>query len=442
MSSTIINQSEVRWIGPRGLDPIGRVFQWNDAYFRTVRIGKGAHVRRLFDEGIVKKLMDRGWLIPTEISKYSMEGAEMILSHRLIPFETFPQDWSRSMLLDAAEIWLRINLELLPHNLGLVDGHGGNFAQLDNAQLIWMDFGSISPISKSVMGMEEFRRWLANPVSLIAARPQIARMVRSSFRDEGVSDAEAEAILGKPKWSVGRFMAGRAIANETTVSGRRKLLLESGLARLPKSLKPPGTFWQAYQENNPTPPDENKLNARRTAVRGVLRDLKPRTVADLAANEGFFSFMAARHGATVFALDFDEGAVESLYRHAKQSARSMSVTAAWANVLVPRRREPRADLAMALALTHHLALGQKYRWEYPVKCLASYTSDALLTEFMPNGLAGREKPKDPLPEWYTLEAFMAALEVQFREVKILDYPASPEAIPRTMILCKGCRMPA
>jgi hypothetical protein len=141
-------------------------------------------------------------------------------------------------------------------------------------------------------------------------------------------------------------------------------------------------------------------------------------------------------------LDFDEGAVESLYRHAKQSARSMSVTAAWANVLVPRRREPRADLAMALALTHHLALGQKYRWEYPVKCLASYTSDALLTEFMPNGLAGCEKPKDPLPEWYTLEAFMAALEVQFREVKILDYPVSPKAIPRTMILCRGCRVPA
>ena len=432
-----INESDVRWIGPRGLDPVGRVFLWNGCYFRTVRHGVGARVRRLFDEGIVAKLVAKGWLVETEIAPFLMDGADLILAHKTVPFETWPQDWSRSMVRDAAEIWLRINLELLPFNLGLVDAHGGNFAQFENSRLTWLDFGSIGQITKSVMGLDEFRSWMANPVAVIAGRPELAGMVRSAFRDGGVSDAQARAILGRPKWSLSRFLTGRAIAAEKTVQERRRLLLERELASLPDTLQPPGTYWQSYQQSNPLPPIEGKLNARRTAVRDIIRELKPRTVADLAANEGFFSFMAARMGATVFALDFDEGAVESLYRHARQLSHSMNVTTAWANVLVPRRMEQPAELALALALTHHLALGQKYRWEYPVKMLASYTSDALLTEFMPNGLCGRETPKEPLPEWYTLDSFLKALGVHFREVNVVDYPASPEAIPRTMILCRG-----
>lgn len=364
----------------------------------------------------------------------------MVLAHKMVRFETFPQDWSRSMLLDAAETWLKINLELVPHNLGLVDGHGGNFGQIENCRLTWFDFGSIVPISKSVMGLEEYRQWFGNPLSVLSEKPPLGGLVRSSFRGSGITDAETAAVLGKPSWSFARFLSGRAIAKENTVQGRRKLLLEAELAQLPKNLPPPGTFWQDYQQNNPLPPDENNLNARRTAVRAVLQDLKPKTVADLAANEGFFSFMAARQGASVFALDFDEGAVESLYRHAKTLPTSLSITTACANVFIARRTEPRVDLAMALALTHHLALGQKYRWEFPVKMLASYTTDALLTEFMPNGLAGREGPKEPLPDWYTLQEFLSALEVHFREVKIVDYPAAAHAIPRTMILCTGRRI--
>lgn len=97
------------------------------------------------------------------------------------------------------------------------------------------------------------------------------------------------------------------------------------------------------------------------------------------------------------------------------------------------------EMAVALALTHHLFFTMHYPWKYIVDLLASYTSDVLLTEFMPNGLGVIRKP-DWLPDNYRLEVFAGHLRRYFQQVEIIDYPRRPEESPRIFLLCRGKRM--
>jgi hypothetical protein len=101
----------------------------------------------------------------------------------------------------------------------------------------------------------------------------------------------------------------------------------------------------------------------------------------------------------------------------------------------------RADVVIALALVHHLALAQGMSFQEVVRQLASLTSRDLVVEFMPNGLGGTpQNPRpvpDPLPDWYQLDAFLAALRKSFTTVEVVDYERPDADSIRTLVLCRG-----
>ena len=71
---------------------------------------------------------------------------------------------------------------------------------------------------------------------------------------------------------------------------------------------------------------------------------------------------------------------------------------------------------MALAISHHLILGQKVPADLMFRILAEYTKEYLFIEFMPNGI-----DKSPNPDWYTAEWFRANFEEYFNT--ILEKPS-------------------
>ena len=430
---------QIHWRGVRFQDPAGRVFEFEGEYFRAIYPASVAHIRGLFEKGIVQPLIERGLLVPTELTPHTLPGFGLLLKHRAAPFALRPHEWARPALRDSASAFLDLNLSLLPHGLGTMDAHLANFAQFDACRPVWLDFGSISPLTKAATALAEYRTALSNPLQLFARAAALARPVHALLRSGGIDDAELAALGGTPGPSLkptsgifGRFQ------KPPTLPGLRERLLRTERERLPASFPAPQTAWADYRAEDTLPANYDNLTGRKLAILNVIKRLQPKRVADLASNSGTFTFLAARHGASVLALDFDENALDQLYATARATSIPLNVTCGLSDLTKPREVAANADLAIALAVTHHLALGQRYPFSYILERLAAFTKDALLVEFMPNGLGGAAGPgPDPLPDWYSEPQFLAALRERFNIVEIVDYPRDPAHSPRTLILARG-----
>jgi len=196
-----------------------------------------------------------------------------------------------------------------------------------------------------------------------------------------------------------------------------------GTGRLDKIGGPSGS--------EPSPNDEDPRTYR---ILDLAAKASPRTVLDVGANDGVFSAHLARAGYEVLAVDTDEGAIDQFYRWVREKSEPLSAYACVNDfVSLPYQ----ADLVVAAALTHHLALTDKFKFDYIAKRLAEMSRQSLITEFMGNGLGKHEPIPDPLPDYYTLGAFLAALREHFAEVESLEYERPAECSPRTLIFCTG-----
>ncbi|MEK7873907.1 MAG: class I SAM-dependent methyltransferase, partial [Chloroflexota bacterium] len=183
--------------------------------------------------------------------------------------------------------------------------------------------------------------------------------------------------------------------------------------------------WTSYDEDNTYSPD---ARARKDAfVEGILAASRPGVVWDMGCNTGRYALLAARHAGHVVAMDGDPDAVDMLYRRARASAPNVlplvvnlldpSPDRGWAQA--ERRgllqRGP-ADVALCLALVHHLSIGGNV----PLPRVAAWlrrTARSAIVEFVPKDDPGAQKllrwKKDVYPG-YTQVAFEAALREHFQ----------------------------
>jgi ribosomal protein L11 methylase PrmA len=194
------------------------------------------------------------------------------------------------------------------------------------------------------------------------------------------------------------------------------------------------TEWGDYYHNTNYSGASFKNKA---AIVGELVCLaQPTTVLDLGANDGTFSRIAAESGAMVVSADIDPLAVEANYLKVKREHEERmlpllvdltnpSPDLGWANQERANfGKRARADMVLALALIHHLAISNNL----PLGQVAQYFArlgDWLVIEFVPKGdskvdtlLATRE---DIFPE-YTVAGFEAAFgqEFEIREQRAVD----------------------
>ncbi|MFC1705397.1 hypothetical protein ACFL59_01075 [Planctomycetota bacterium] len=107
----------------RLLDPNGRVFFYQGRVYRGIRPERVAFVARLFDEGIVERLVARGLLIGTRRTDLSLEGYGLVLEHDKLDVHIQPREWSWPSYANAATTYIELTKELCRHGLTFVDGH-------------------------------------------------------------------------------------------------------------------------------------------------------------------------------------------------------------------------------------------------------------------------------------------------------------------------------
>ena len=462
---------------------------------RGIYPGDAEAVRDILRRCVQDDLFSRGIVSTRELSEnpHPELGYETVLEHERVPFVSYPHEWPASMLRDAALFHIDLFKELGQRGLTLKDWHPYNVL-FDGAIPRFVDFTSIIPIEElsrqphlshppkrkgiarlwdddSLAVYESYRLMYEPYFGLPLAMMKNGRHAHARRRlyetalnsaDNVISRREAFAgnLAGRVAYELADRRLQLALLERGPVKRRFFALVEKMLRASDVSIK--GSAYSSYyeekQEAFPTDPSP-EWTAKQHSVRNTLLERRPRTVLDLGSNTGWFSVLAARLGCNVVAVDLDEASVDSLYATAKRD--SLPILPLLTNLTAPVADrharefadEPslsriggsaplypapgsrlRCDMVLALALVHHLALGQGLSFKEIAAIFAGLSKKYLCVEFvgLNDAMITSDRPFFPpynaSPEsfgWYTLENFVAALRGHFPSVEIRpSHPAT------------------
>ena len=398
-------------------DPAGFVFQRDGVLYRQVNRWFAERYERVSASGLYGSLRGAGLLIGHR--EVTMDLAVSPEAHRVleperIPFVSYPYEWCFGQLKDAALTTLRAQQMALDRGMTLRDASGYNVQFLEGRPVL-IDTLSFEPLreGRPWVAYAQFCQHFLAPLALMSSRDvRLAGLLRVHL--DGIPLDLASRLLPRrarlrPSLALHlvaharaqRRHAGRGVGED----GRRFSLrafrgliesLEGAVQGL--DWEPPASVWTDYYGQCHTYAE--KASERKAGTVGTFLDrVGPRTVWDLGANTGRFSRMAAERGAYTVSIDSDHGVIEASYREVRRSAESgilplwidlanPSPSSGWAHqeraALVDRGP---ADLVMALALVHHLAIGNNV----PLDRLADFLADVgrwAIVEFVP-----REDPQ-------------------------------------------------
>jgi ribosomal protein L11 methylase PrmA len=445
-------------------DPSGFLFRKDGVLLRQINRSYHPQYDALMSSGLYQFLTDKGWLIPhseSDAAPLLPASAYKVIRPEPVRCISYPYEWCFSQLKDAALRTLKIAKAALRRGMLLKDASAYNI-QFHEGQPVLIDTLSFDEYVEGEpwAAYRQFCQHFLAPLALMAHTDVRLNQLLRVYIDGVPLTLAAKLLPWRTRLSPGLMLhlhvhAGMQAkeAPAAPQASSRKGMSRSALSGLFESLqdtvqslqwKAAGTEWaEYYGETNYT---ENSFRAKKELVGKFLERMKPGTVWDLGGNTGVFSRIAAEQGSHALCFDSDYGAVERNYLEAKARKETRllplvldlanpSPAIGWGN----RERESflergPADGVMALALVHHLAIGNNL----PLDRLADFFAlcgPQLIVEFIPKEdsqvqrlLATR---KDIFTE-YSRENFEAAFGAKFRIEESAPIPESK----RTLYLLK------
>ncbi len=435
MKNNSINPLQIKWMPGSVVDPVGRVFSWNNNIYRAITPKYSHFFNDLIKRNVIKNLSQNSGLIDSEITQLTLKGYGLILKHKPITFTTYPFEWCGEMFRDAALLILNLSSELNKHNLELKDAHPYN-VMFEYNQPKFIDVGSIAAKKGNKWNLNKaFRDNILYPLYAMADsnNEQVRFLLRYELESDRLTRKLSDLISLSHKISDISFLYFYSDTNSTIKYYHNKIKNIK--------LKFSKTEWTSYSRGDDyLLPFENKSRwfSKQKNVFRLLSKLKPATVLDLGSNTGWYSELAARLGSKVVATDIDEPSLNMLYLRSKTHKlpilpllidfRKSSAS----NITWPAASERlQCDLVLALALTHHLVFKSYLYFDTIITELCRFTRKWLIVEFVP---PNDKYIKDWIKEehhWYTMDNFLACLNKYFPKIEILD--SAP--YPRKLIFC-------
>ena len=394
-------------------DPSGFLFVRDGTLFRQVNQSYRATFDQLEQSGLYAELVEAGLLIPhalADVPPAEPKAAALVLRPDPLAFISYPYEWSFSQLQDAALATLDLQQRALARGLSLKDASAYNI-QFHRGRPVLIDTLSFEVYREGDpwVAYRQFCQHFLAPLALMSRRDiRLGQLLRLSI--DGVSlDLAVRLLPWKARLNFGllthlylhaasqRRFAG---AEVRTAQGTRRvsrtgfLGLIDNLRRTVAGLRwdPGRTDWAEYETMHNYSPAA--LEAKRRLVAENLERTRPSSLWDLGANTGAFSRLASERGIATISFDVDPSAVETNYRSVRASGEANllpllidltnpSPAQGWhhAERLSLQQRGP-ADAVMALALVHHLAIGNNV----PLPQVASFLADLgrwVIIEFVP-----------------------------------------------------------
>jgi hypothetical protein len=425
-------------------DPRSRLVATNDRVVRRFD-ASGADAFRSADEsGVLTGLVEDGLITPYEI--VSTDPFEVAAD--LIPFVSYPTEWTAGMLRAAGLVTLSVARKLWNSGFHLRDASAHNIV-FNGAKPIFVDLGSIGVgHTPSWSAYGQFCDHFLNPL-LIAAN--LAVPLKEVLGLEGIPASTTSSLL----YSFHRFGRGvltnvklrdrleRKHASDTLeqrASVRRDLRLPPGaidalMTKMERTLHRMtfgrDSHWVGYDGGNTYTSDQEDV--RDSAIRRFAAANETRTRAvDIGANTGRHSDILSESFSSVISIDSDPAAVESHRERLIGVDKGDSVFPVVGDLASPTpargfMNEERAslidriadsDAALWMAVIHHLSISRAI----PLSGLAE-----LAVRLAPRHLVEFVGPEDPMAQLlsagvngehhpYSIEVFLAAFGQHF-EIK-------------------------
>ena len=410
--SSLVSRAER--VGGSFRDPAAFVFTRDGVLYRQVNEPGREAYDALMRSGLYEQLTASGDLIchaDADPAAAADERAYRVIQPERVALISYPYEWCFSQLKDAALLTLRIQRAAMKRGMSLKDATAYN-VQFDAGRPVWIDTLSFEPLRADApwVAYRQFCEFYVAPLALMRYTDVRLHQLLRTFLDGVPVDLASRLLPGRTRLSMGlgvhihlHAAAGRRAAQRQAPAGeprqRRmpKHALEGLIDSLERTVKrltwePAGTVWGDYYDA--TNYTEAAFAHKREVVTAALERLRPALVWDLGANDGTFSRLASDRGILVAAFDVDPAAVEKNYRRMLTGQeRGMvplvmdltnpSPACGWAGQERQSlgERGP-ADLALALALVHHLAIAHNVPFDHLAAFFAS-VARALVIEFVP-----------------------------------------------------------
>lgn len=391
-------------------DKSGFIYYVNGTVYRQVNNSYREHYDELMSSGLYDALLKKQLLIPhietNEIDFKSPDGYK-ILKPDVIPFISYPYEWCFEQLKDAALLTLRIQKIALRHGMVLKDASAYN-VQFLNGKPVFIDTLSFERYisDEPWIAYRQFCEHFLGPLSLMHYTDVRLYQLLRCYIDGVPLDLISKLLPFTTKFSFSilahihshafsqKIHSKKASQSKSRLSlqGLKNLVqnLQSATARL--SLNKQSTEWDSYY--SATNYNNDSEMEKKGIVSEMLKKASPTSVWDLGSNNGLYSRLASNEGIRTISFDIDERAVNENYARVRQEKEEYllplilnlanpSSAIGWANK--ERRglqQRGLADLTMALALIHHLAISNNI----PLLQIAEYFSEIspmLIIEFVP-----------------------------------------------------------
>lgn len=437
-------------------DDAGFVFYQNNDAFRYISPLYYNYYNKLKTSRLYDELVSKGYLVPSEeVEEIATEsGLSLIIKPKQIPFISYPYEWSFSQLKDAAILTLSIQKIALKYGMELKDASAYNI-QFIGSKPIFIDTLSFEPKNQNILwkAYKQYCQHFLGPLTILAySDPRLKSLMLSNL--DGIPlDMVKRLIPKRSLLSPSRFLhiwAHESFQNKAYLLKPQKInkkdrdltksalaLVESlycGIKRLKR--KQENSVWKNYYRGDSY--QKVSFSEKNKIIKSWVNELKPPVLWDLGSNDGHFTEAISTFCKYCVAFDFDLTCIENMYTRLRKS-KNESILPLHADLVNPspgigwanKERKclferGRCDVALALALIHHLLVTASI----PLHNIVSFFKNIckhLIIEFVP--------PKDPKFQqicetnpkdysFFTEDYFLKKFSMQFDLVKKTNIPSS------------------
>lgn len=392
-------------------DPSGFLFLHKDTIYRQVNNSFREEWDHFISSGLYKELAQSKLLVEHEeadIALAQTQDAYRIIRPQAIPFISYPYEWCFSQLKDAALTTIAIQKRALDFGMSLKDCSAYNI-QFIGCRPVFIDtlsFERYRP-GRPWIAYRQFCQHFLAPLALMSNTDIRLSNLLKIYIDGIPLDLASRLLPFKTRLSLPLFLhihlhssSQRYFSDKNLRVKERSISmnsflglidsLESAVKRMRWGNRK--TEWGGYYEQ--TNYSQESMEHKKEIVSNFIRHAGPVTVWDMGANTGVFSLIAGEHSKYVVSFDSDPAAVEKNFFLGHKAGRenilplivdlsNPSPGIGWENTeREPLLKRGPADMALALALIHHIAISNNVPLH---KCAEFFSSvcNWLAIEFVP-----------------------------------------------------------
>jgi hypothetical protein len=393
-------------------DSAARVVVKEDGYFRYIFIEYKAEYDHLMQSGLYEELTQKELLIEHEEKTVDIPNPKVykLIYPTQILFQSYPYEWSYTQWRKAILAYLKINLIALKYGMLLKDATPYNF-YFNTGKSIMFDTSSFIFFKEndSWIAYRQFCEEFLSPIVLMHYNgSKWSKLTLTYFRGMPL-EFVSKQLPFKSWFNLTTLLhihlhskySGKTVSNEIVKTKNNGFSIEK-IKSLNKMIF--GTIskwkmayrfnnnWENYYEQNIE--SEIYLAHKENTIIEWLEKTKPKSVLDLGANTGKFSFIASNYSPLVIALEDDDNCVdviekeilkkrlENVYTLAGNLDNPSPTIGIFNSATESIYKRSCSEMVLGLALTHHLHFTNKMSFNLISELLNKFSSKFVILEFI------------------------------------------------------------